>query len=162
MANQIKHNEVAGKSGRRARSAATQNSIRTWRSADAARFLFKGQCYDAGPESEMKCGLCGGQVQLCYVLKVLQSTDPLSAEIGKLTIGECCFKPIKGVNEKLYGQLLAAAINLRTFVEAIQRDQRIFAGIAPEPGCSPSALDADEEIASQMFERIIAHGGGHV
>ena len=66
------------------------------------------------------------------------------------------------VNEKLYGQLLAAAINLRTFVEAIQRDQNIFAGIVPAPGRSPSALDPDEEITSQMFERIIAHGGGHV
>lgn len=162
MANQIKHNEVAAKSGRRGRSAASKTGRERWLAADAARFLFKGQCYDAGPESEMKCGLCGGKVQLCYVLKVLQSTDPLSAEIGKLTIGECCFKPIKGVNEKLYGQLLAAAINLRTFVEAIQRDQKIFAGIVPEPGRSSSALDPDEEITSQMFERIIAHGGGHV
>lgn len=160
MATHTNVNEPAGKSSKRTHT--TQNTTGMWRIADAARFLFKGQCYDAGRESEMKCGLCGEQIRLCYVLKVLQSPDPLSAEIGKLTIGECCFKPIKDVNKKLYRQLLAAAINLRTFVEAIQRDQRIFAGILAEPGSSPLPLDADEGMASQMFERIIAGGGDHV
>lgn len=160
MATHTNVNERAGKSSKRTHT--THNTTGAWGIADAARFLFKGQCYDAGRESEMECGLCGEQIRLCYVLKVLQSTDPLSAELDKLTIGECCFKLIKGVNEKVYRQLLAAAINLRTFLEAIQRDQRIFAGIVPEPGCSPSTLDADEEIASQMFERIVAHGGSYV
>lgn len=96
------------------------------------------------------------------MLKVLHSTDSLSPEIGKLTIGECCFKPIKAVNGKLYRQLLAGAVNLRTFMEAIQRDQLIFAGAVPELGCSSSPLDADEEMESQTFERIIAQGGDHV
>jgi hypothetical protein len=160
MTDKINFNRRAQRTGKS--SAGRRRGTTELRSADAARFLYKAQCYDAGPESETKCGLCGGQIQLCYVLKVLQSTDPLSAEIGKLTIGECCFKPIKGVNEKLYSQLLAAAINLRTFVEAIQRDQRIFAGIVPESGCSPLPLDADEEMVSRMFEQIIAQGGEHV
>ncbi len=31
-------------------------------------------------------------------------------------------------NEKLYGQLLAAAVNLRTYMEAIERDRRVFVG----------------------------------
>jgi hypothetical protein len=115
MANQIKHNEVAGKSGRRARSAATQNSIQRWRSADGARFLFKGQCYDAGPESDTTCSLCGGHIRLVYLLKAVEShSHSCAQEVGKLNVGECCFEPIEAVNEKLYCQLLAAAVNLRT------------------------------------------------
>ena len=133
-----------------------------WRHGHAARFLFKGQCYDAAPDSETRCGLCGERIRLCYVLKVLETTDLLSPEIDKFTIGECCFKPIKSANDKLYCQLLAAAINLRMFMEAIQRDKQVFAGGLPdkvEP--LPVALGEDEALAWQMPERIVAEGGDH-
>ena len=128
MANQINIDEVAVGSGRSGRSAASKTGHERWRAADAARFLFKGQCYDAGPASDTTCNICGVHIQLCYVLKALETADLLSPEVGKLTIGECCFEPIKAVNEKLHRQLFAAAVNLRTYIEAIERDKRIFGG----------------------------------
>ncbi len=128
MANQININEVAARSGRSGRSAAKKTGHERWRAADAARFLFKGQCYDAGSASDTTCSICGAHIQLCYVLKVLETADLLSLEVGKITVGECCFEPIKAVNQKLHGQLFTAAVNLRTYIEAIERDKRIFGG----------------------------------
>jgi len=108
--------------------------------------------------------LCRERIRLCYVLKVVQDPLPYSPEVGKLTIGECCFKPIKAVNEKLYRQLLAAAVNLRTFIDAIERDKQIFA----EPGAAREKLDSfqlkmgvDEELGSQIFEGPLDGGGDH-
>lgn len=121
MANQINVNEIAVGSGGGAPSAAARNRSETWQSADAARFFFKGQRYDAGPASDTTCSLCGEHIRLCYVLKVLEKIDLLSPEVGKLTVGECCFQPIEAANEKLHRQLSAAAVNLRTYIEAIER-----------------------------------------
>ncbi len=126
MANQININEVAVRSSRSGHSAAKKTGRERWRAADAACFVFKGQCYDAGPASDTTCSLCGERIGHCYVLKVLE--DLLSPEVGKLTVGECCFEPIGAVNEKLHGQLFAAAVNLRSYIEAIERDKRIFGG----------------------------------
>jgi hypothetical protein len=164
MANQIKLNEVAGKSGRRARSAATQNSIQRWRSADGARFLFNGQCYDAGSESDTTCSFCGGHIRLVYILKVV---DACAQEVGKLNVGECCFEPIEAVNEKLYRQLLAAAVNLRTYIEAIERDQRIFGdrqqAVPSEEVKLPRVEMPGLEEGSvwQLFEALVNDGGDH-
>ena len=59
---------------------------------DPARLIFKGQCYDAGPESERVCHACGQGIQHCYTLKLLGTGDLASAkEVGKAVIGECCF-----------------------------------------------------------------------
>lgn len=164
MANQIKHNEMAGKSGRRARSAATQNRGETWRSADAARFLFKEQCYDAGSESDTTCSFCGGHIRLVYILKVV---DACAQEVGKLNVGECCFEPIEAVNEKLYRQLLAAAVNLWTYIEAIERDQRIFGDRQPAVPSEEVKLPRvevpgpEEGSVWQLFEVLVNDGGDH-
>lgn len=139
-------------------------SGRTWQVEDAGRFLFKAQCYDAGPDSETKCGLCGKHTRLCYVLNVLQSTDPLSPEVGKVVIGECCFEAIKAANVKLYRQLLAAAINLRTFMEAIERDKRRFCGPGLAHGeieCSRLEVVGAEEPLNRLLDSLIEEGGDH-
>ena len=166
MTDQINLKKVGPRSHKRARSSSRPQGEHTWHSVDAARFLYKGQCYDAGHESETTCELCRKRIRLCYVLKVVQDPSlPYSPEIGKLTIGECCFKPIKVVNEKLYRQLLAAAVNLRTFIDAIERDQRIFAesGAAPEKfDSSQLKLGVDEELGCQLFEGLLDEGGDHV
>jgi hypothetical protein len=168
MANQVNVNEVAAKSGRRARSAATENGKETWRAADRARFLFKGQCYDAGPESDTTCSLCGEHIRLVYILKVIEfPPHPCAQEVGKLNVGECCFEPIEAVNEKLYRQLLAAAVNLRTYIEAIERDQRIFGGrqkaVASEKVELPrlEVPGLEEGSARQLFASLVNDGGDH-
>ena len=56
------------------------------------------------------------------------SSHPCSPEIDKLDVGECCFGKIEAANGKLFVQLLAAAVNLRTYMEAIERDRRVFVG----------------------------------
>jgi hypothetical protein len=117
------------RAGQKTRRVAKSNRNEHWQSADAARFLFKGQCYDAGSRIFRACDLCGEPIRLVYALKAVESaTHPLSPEIARLDIGECCFEKIKTVNTKLYGQLLAAAVNLRTYLEAIERDRRVFIG----------------------------------
>lgn len=165
MTDQINLKKVRPRSNKRVRSSSQPQGEDTWQSVDAARFLYKGQCYDAGYESETTCELCRKRIRLCYVLKLVQDPSlPYSPEIGKLTIGECCFKPIKALNEKLYRQLLAAAVNLRTFIEAVERDQRIFAETGAERGKFDSSqlkLCVDEELAGQLFEGLLYEGGDH-
>src|ERR1700757_4493517 len=101
MANHMNVNEAAGKLGRGARRTAAENTSARWRPADAARFFFKGQCYDAGPESDTTCSLCGEHIRLVYILKVVESHSHSCAhEVGKLNVGECCFEPVEAVNEK--------------------------------------------------------------
>jgi hypothetical protein len=155
MAHQINVNEVVAKSRRGAHSAATENGGERWRVADGVRFLFKGQCYDAGPASDTTCSLCGEHIRLCYVLKVLEAVDLLSPEVGKLTVGECCFQPIEAANEKLHRQLLAAAVNLRTYIEAIERDKRI---IADRRAAVP---DPEEDLIRQLSQALLSDGGDH-
>ena len=155
MANQINVNEVAAKSGRRGRSAASKTGRERWLAADAARFLFKGQCYDAGLASDTTCSLCGEHIRLCYVLKVLEAVDLLSLEVGKLTVGECCFQPIEAANEKLHRQLLAAAVNLRTYIEAIERDKRIF------DDRQAAVLDPEEDLIRRLSQALLSDGGDH-
>lgn len=160
MADKINCKEVGQQSEKGSRGK--RQGTRTWQTEDAARFLFKGQCYDAGPDSETKCSLCCERIRLCYVLKVLETADPLAPEIDKLAIGECCFQSIKVVNEKLYRQLLAAAINLRTFIEAVERDKQVFAGGGSAKTVPlPVSVRVDEELTCGMIERSIAEGGNH-
>ncbi|MGO9795557.1 MAG: hypothetical protein ACLPLZ_05615 [Terracidiphilus sp.] len=129
MTSPINIDGVAKRSGRRTRRIAKSNRGERWQSADAARFLFKGQCYDAGSRIFRACDLCGEPIRLVYVLKLIESpSHPCSPEIDKLDVGECCFGKIEAANGKLYGQLLAAAVNLRTYMEAIERDRRVFVG----------------------------------
>ncbi len=168
MANQINVNEVAGKSGKRARSAATQNRCEAWRSADAARFFFKGQCYDAGPASDTTCSHCGEHIRLVYILKVGEPHSHSSTQVvGKLHVGECCFEPIEAVNEKLYRQLLAAAVNLRTYIEAIERDKRIFGGqqkaVASKKVKLPrlEAPGPEKGSVRKSCEALVNDGGDH-
>jgi len=166
MANHMDVNDLSRKSSER--THATQNKSEKWGAADAARFLFKGQCYDAGPGSDTTCSLCGTHIRLVYVLKVLESPSHSCAqEAGKLNAGECCFKPIGAVNERLYRQLLAGAVNLRTYIEAIERDQRIFQvrqdAVAPEKVRLPrlEVLGAEEDRVRELFEALLSDGGDH-
>ena len=167
MTNHMNVNE-ARKLGRGARRAAAQNTSARWRPADAARFFFKGQCYDAGPESDTTCSLCGEYIRLVYILKVVESHSHACAqEVGKLNVGECCFAPVEAVNEKLYCQLLAAAVNLRTYIEAIERDQRIFAdrqatALPEDVELTPVELSGpEEELVRQVFDALVNDGGDH-
>jgi|GEM_PF-4428368 len=163
MTDQINLKKVGPRSNKRARSSSRSQGEDTWHSVDPARFLYKGQCYDAGSQSETTCELCRKRIRLCYVLKVVQDPSlPYSPEVGKLTIGECCFKAIQAVNKKLYRQLLGAAVNLRTFIVAVERDKQIFAehGAAPEKfDSSQLQLSVDEELACQLFEGFLDEGG---
>ena len=168
MASHINVNEAAGKLGRGARRPAAQNTSASWRPADAARFFFKGQCYDAGPESDTTCSLCGERIRLVYILNVIEShSHSCAQEVGKLNVGECCFEPVEAVNEKLYRQLLAAAVNLRSYIEAIERDQRIFgdrqkAVTLEEVGLPRLEVPGpDVDLVRQLFEALVNDGGDH-
>ncbi|MGO9083897.1 MAG: hypothetical protein ACLQBK_01620 [Candidatus Sulfotelmatobacter sp.] len=161
MTDRINLEEVKSRSRKRARHASRHVGGNTWQSGDAGRFLFGGQCYDAGSGSDTTCGLCGEGIRFNYVLKVIESpSDPYSPQVGKMHIGECCFKSVKAANEKLYLQLLAAAVNLRTYLEAVERDKRIFG-----PGATPENFDysklqlVDEELGRQLFEGLLDEGG---
>jgi hypothetical protein len=161
MTDQINSTKVGSRSRKSGRYAGRHLGGNTWQSGDGARFLFGGQCYDAGSGTDTTCGLCGEGIRFNYVLKVIESpSDPYSAKVGKLHIGECCFKSVKAANEKLYLRLLAAAVNLRTYREAIERDMRIFG-----PGATPENFDysklqlVDEELGRELFEGLLDEGG---
>jgi hypothetical protein len=159
----------AGKrSGRKTRRVAKLNRDERWQSADTARFLFKGQCYDTGSTFFRACDLCGEPIRLVYVLKVVESpSHPCSPEIDKLDVGECCFRKIEAVNEKLFFQLLAAAVNLRTYMEAIERDRRVFTGRQESLESEkveltqPQVPGLDEDWVRQLFEALVSDGGNH-
>jgi len=168
MASPINISGAAKRSGRKTRRVAKSNRDERWQSADAARFLFKGQCYDAGSRIFRACDLCGEPIRLVYVLKVIESpSHPCSPEIAKLDVGECCFRKIEAVNEKLFFRLLAAAINLRTYMEAIERDRRVFAGrheILESEEVELPQLQVpglDEDWVRQLFEELVGDGGNH-
>lgn len=168
MASPINIYGAAKRSGQKTRRIAKSSRDERWQSADAARFLFKGQCYDAGSAIFRACDLCGEPIRLVYVLKVVESpSHPCSPEIDKLDVGECCFRRIEAASQKLYGQLLAAAINLRTYIEAIERDRRVFVGRqeALEPKMVelpiPQMPGLDEDSVRQLFEEIVSGGGNH-
>src|SRR5271165_4191447 len=148
MTDRINLEEVGARSRRRTRSASRHLGGNTWQSEDAAHFLFCGQCYDAGSESDRTCGLCGEGIRFNYVLKVIESPDdPYSPQVGKMHIGECCLKSVKAANEKLYLQLLAAGVNLRTHLVAVERDKRIFGTDATPENFDYSKLQlVDEEL----------------
>lgn len=160
MTNQINSTKVGSWSLKRERYASGHLGGNTWQSEDAASFLFCGQCYDAGSESDKTCGLCSEGIRFNYVLKVIESPDdPYSPQVGKMHIGECCFKSLKAANEKLYLQLLAAAVNLRTYLAAVERDKTIFG-----PDATPENFDysklrlVDEELGLQLFEGLLDEG----
>jgi hypothetical protein len=159
---------AAVRSGRKSRRVAKSNRDERWQSADAARFLFKGQCYDAGSAIFRACDLCGKPIRLVYVLKVIESPAySYSPEIDKLDVGECCFDKIEAVNEKLFFQLLAAAVNLRTYLEAIERDRRVFIG---QQEVNESEIvemlqlggpGLEEDSVRRLFEALLIEGGHH-
>jgi hypothetical protein len=169
MASSINIYGAATRSVQKTRRIAKSSRDERWQSADAARFLFKGQCYDAGSRIFRACDLCGEPIRLVYVLKAVESAShPFSPEIAKLDVGECCFRKIEAANGKLYGQLLAAAVNLRTYMEAIERDRRIFAGPQEAPESEKVELaqlqvpGPDEDWACRLFEALVSDGGNHV
>ncbi len=161
MTDRINLEEVGSRSRKKVHYASGHLGGNTWQSEDAARFFFGGQCYDAGSGSDRTCGLCGEGIRFNYVVKEIESPDdPYSPQVGKMHIGECCFKSVEVANEKLYLRLLAAAVNLRTHLEAVERDKRIFG-----PGATPENFDysqlqlVDEELGRQLFEGLLDEGG---
>jgi hypothetical protein len=159
MTDRINLEEVASRSLKRTRHAHLGGNM--WQSKDAARFLFGGQCYDAGSGADRTCGLCCESIRFNYVLKEIESPDdPYSPQVGKMHIGECCFKLVKAANEKLYLQLLAAAVNLRTYLAAVERDKGIFGPDATPENFDYSKLQlVDEELGRQLFEGLLDEGG---
>jgi hypothetical protein len=159
---------AAKRSGQKSRRIAKSNRDECWKSADAARFLYKGQCYDAGSAIFRACDLCGKPIRLVYVLMAVESAShPFSPEIAKLDVGECCFDKIEAVNEKLFFQLVAAAINLRTYLEAIERDRRVFIG---QQEVNESEIvemlqlrgpGLEEDSVRQLLEALLIEGGHH-
>lgn len=97
----------------------------------------------------------------------MKVVDACAQEVGKHNVGECCFEPIGAVNEKLYRQLLAAAVNLRTYIEAIERDQRIFGdrqkAVASEKVKLPRLDVPGPEKGSvrKSFDARVNDGGDH-
>jgi hypothetical protein len=135
---------------------------------DAARFVYKGQCYDAGSKLFRACDLCGEPIRLVYVVKVIESpSHPCSPEIDKLDVGECCFEKIEAVNKKLFFQLLAAAVNLRTYIEASERDRRVFVGRQEAAESEKVELPQlqipglDEDWVRQSFGALVNDGDNH-
>ena len=166
MTSPINIDGVAKRSGRKTRRVAKSNRGERWQAADAARFLYKGQCYDAGSAIFRACDLCGEPIRLVYVLKVVESAShPFSPEIAKLDVGECCFEKIEVVNEKLFVQLVAAAINLRTYREAIERDRRVFIGRQEAKESEIVEMlqlrgpGLEEDSVRQLLEALLIEGG---
>lgn len=168
MTSPINTDGVVKRSGRRTCRIAKATKRERWQPADAARFLFKGQCFDAGSRIFRACDLCGEPIRLVYVLKVIESPAySYSPEIDKLDVGECCFDKIEAVNEKLFFQLLAAAINLRTYIAAIERDRRVFIG---QQEVNESEMvemlqlrgpGLEEDPVRQLLEALLIQGGHH-
>ena len=81
--------------------------------------------------------------------------------------GNAASKKIEAVNGKLCGQLQAAAVNLRTYMEAIERDRRIFAGPQEAPESETVELPQlpvpglGEDWVRQLFEALVSDGGNH-
>jgi hypothetical protein len=90
----------------------------TERLGDLADFTFKGQCYDSGLSSKVKCTLCTRAIRLVYILK-----DPQNCSVPT---GSCCFHKFREVNPKLLKQLEAAIIWLNTTLEAERTDTRAY------------------------------------
>ena len=63
--------------------------------------------------------------------------------------------------------LLAAAINLRTYMEAIERDRKVFVGRQETLESEKVELPQlqvpglDEDWVRQLFEEILSDGGDH-
>jgi hypothetical protein len=85
-----------------------------------ADYIFKGQYFDAGLQSKMRCSVCGADLRFCYILKENTSDRPTPS---KLTIGQECFRLFKG---EVLIQLRAAAVLLENAVVAEARDKKIF------------------------------------
>ena len=72
------------------------------------------------------------------------------------------------MNEKLYAQLLAGAINLRTYMEAIERDRRVFIGQQEVTESETVEMlqlrgpGLEEDWVRQLFEALVSDGGNHV
>jgi hypothetical protein len=70
----------------------------------------------------------------------------------------------KAYCEKFYCNL-AAAINLRTYIEAIERDRRVFVArqeaADSENAASLQVPGPDENSVRHLFEAIVSGGGDH-
>jgi hypothetical protein len=98
----------------------------THKFCDPAKLIFKGQCYDSGV-SAPDCSVCGNAMRYCYILKILgDASGTCSPEIGKLRIGECCFRLIQLWNRDLYHDLSVAHAYLRIVTKATERDRQVY------------------------------------
>jgi hypothetical protein len=88
-----------------------------------ACYIFKGQYFDAGHQSKMRCSVCGADLRFCYILKE-DSSDRPTPSTRKLTIGQECFPLFEG---ETLTRLKAAAVLLENAVAAEARDKKVFA-----------------------------------
>jgi hypothetical protein len=87
-----------------------------------ACYIFKGQYFDAGLSSKMRCSVCGADLRFCYILKE-DSSDRPTPSTRKLTIGQECFQLFEG---ETLTRLKAAAVLLENAVAAEDRDKKVF------------------------------------
>lgn len=90
----------------------------TGRHGDPSSFTFKGQYYDAGPQSKMKCSLCGQDMQLVYVLR--------NDRDRSVPISFCCFEYFRNWNPILHTQLLAAQLLLQVVIRGEAQDVKVY------------------------------------
>jgi len=90
----------------------------TTKVGDPAKFLFRGQCYDAGPgiPSRRRCACCDHLIRQVFVLH-----DSLG---HKFYFGSGCIDHFGKWNKPLHTKLKAARIWLRTWIKAKMHDTR--------------------------------------
>lgn len=91
----------------------------TERYGDPAKFVFKGQYYDAGQHSETNCTVCGHIIRYVYILK--------NPENRSVPLGSCCFGYFEKWNkDDLFLPLAAASVLVETVAKAIQDDTKLY------------------------------------
>lgn len=93
------------------------------RHGEPTSYIFKGQYFDSGHTSKMKCTVCGADIRFCYVLKQY-SSDRSTPTSRKLTIGRECFRYFKKTENQV--PLEAAVVLLETEVRAEVLDTKVY------------------------------------
>ncbi len=88
----------------------------------SANYVFKGQYFDSGHQSKMRCSVCGADLKFCYILKEV-SSDRSTPSTRKLTLGQECFQFFEG---ETLAQLKAAAVLLESAIYAEAVDKKTF------------------------------------
>jgi hypothetical protein len=93
------------------------------RHGEPTNFIFKGQYFDTGSQSRIKCSVCDTDIRFCYTLK-RQTLDRSVPYSHRVTIGSECFRFFKGTPN--FALLKAAEVLLKTTVKAEAADKKIY------------------------------------